>query len=104
MGSQAAVVERESRNARRVVPGARAVARGYAVAAEPGDDVSGRRVHEHLPKLAGARRSVPVVVQLRMGRGADAEPDYAPAILAYRKLLAAGSAIRQRPVVPAAEC
>src|SRR5581483_7347417 len=88
MGSQTAVVEWQSRYTRRLVPRSRAMARGQLAAAEFGSDVSGASFDQHLPKLDHAQRRLAAVVQLRLGRGAHAQSNYAAAVLAHGKLCA----------------
>ena len=93
MGGEAALVERESGSGGRILSGARTVARGHAIAAEPGDDVSAGRFDEHLQKLADAGRRIPAVLQLWLGRGANAESNHASAVLAYREVCSAGAEV-----------
>ena len=67
VGGEAAVVERQGRDAGRLLPGTEPVARGPGRAAQPGDDLPDRGLHQHLPRLDHAQRRLAPVVQLRLG-------------------------------------
>ena len=71
MGGQAAVVQRQGRDAGRLVSRAEPVAGRAGRAAEPGHDLSDGRVHEHLSRLDHAERRLAAVVQFRLGTGAQ---------------------------------
>ena len=67
VGGQAAVVRRQGRDARRILPGTEPVARGPGRAAQPRDDLPERRLDEPLPRLDHPERGLAPVVQLRVG-------------------------------------
>src|SRR5262245_1271639 len=91
------MVERESSHAGRVLSRTRPVAGSESCATQPCGHVSRSRMDKYLSELDYAGRRLSSLVQLRLGSGAYAEQNHAPAVLAFGKIFAGGIEIRNDP-------